>query len=61
MSITLDSNPYLTHLLSIAAGMYNDLDFSGQDEDSDALSNKIQSDIYEIESNQCLNNGQGKI
>jgi hypothetical protein len=45
LDIRKDANPNLKHLISISAGMYKDIDFSGQDEDSDALSDKIQSDI----------------
>lgn len=50
------TNTSIKHLISIAPGVFTDTNFSG-----DSLSAKIQSDIYEVESNECLDDGQGRI
>lgn len=50
------TNTFIQHLISIAPGVFTDTNFDG-----DSLSAKIQSDIYEVESNECLDDGQGRI
>lgn len=40
LDVRINGNPNITHLISIAPGMFNDTDFEG-----DSLSEKIQSDI----------------